>query len=97
MVPQVDEQQAAMIAFGVDPPRQPNLLASLGCSQGATGMSTIGVHGINPTEGKRVIPPLRRNRIRGGTQARPASSSQAPGCIQAIRIKSLSKIPPKNP
>ncbi|OIQ68846.1 hypothetical protein GALL_495560 [mine drainage metagenome] len=59
MVPQVDEQQAAVVALGVNPAGKTRLIAGVGGAQGATGMGAIGVHLLS----------LSRRFVNGGTQA----------------------------
>ena len=74
MVPQVDEQQAAVVALGMHPAREARFLAGVGGAEGATGMGAIGVHGpgILPKTIVRVS-----GCVRGGTQALSGWPSQA--------------------
>jgi hypothetical protein len=44
MIAQVDEQQTAMVALGMNPAGKPRLSPGIGGAQGAAGMSAIGVH-----------------------------------------------------
>ena len=44
VIAQVDEQQAAMVAFGMHPAGQSGGLAGVGGAQGGTGVGAIGVH-----------------------------------------------------
>ena len=46
VVAEVHEDQAAMVALAIDPPRQANGLAGVGGAQGAAGVGAIGVHGV---------------------------------------------------
>ncbi len=46
MVAQIDEQQAAMIAFTVNPARQANGLVFVRQAKLATGMRAIGMHDV---------------------------------------------------
>ena len=44
MVAQIDEQQAAMVALAMQPPRQAHIRALVREPQGAAGVGAIGVH-----------------------------------------------------
>ena len=44
VVAQVDEQQAAVVALAVDPPRQAHISAHVRVPEGAAGVGAIGVH-----------------------------------------------------
>ena len=44
MVPQIDEQQPAVIALAMNPARQADTCASIGDAQGTAIMGTISVH-----------------------------------------------------
>src|ERR1700712_3539705 len=45
MVPQIDEEQAAMVALAVNPTRKPDGLAGITGAKRAAGMGAVGVHG----------------------------------------------------
>ena len=45
MVPEVDEEQMAVIAAAMDPPRNADGLANVGSAELATIMGAIRVHG----------------------------------------------------
>ena len=46
MVPEVDEQEAAMVADAVRPAGKPDRLADIGLAEGGTGVAAVAVHGV---------------------------------------------------
>jgi hypothetical protein len=44
MIPQIDEQQIAMIALAMHPPRKPDRFADMRRARRAAGMGAIGMH-----------------------------------------------------
>ncbi|CAK0753185.1 hypothetical protein WCLP8_2410010 [uncultured Gammaproteobacteria bacterium] len=53
MVAQIDEQQAAVVAFTVHPAGQADGLASMVGAQRAAGMGAVGVHGLGNPGGEK--------------------------------------------
>ena len=75
MVAQVDEQQAAVVAFAVNPAGEPHIRPLVREPQGAAGVGAIGVHnqvsrGLLPERRGRAHEPRPMSR-RGGPPARP--------------------------
>ncbi len=70
MVAQVDEEQAAVIAFAMDPAGQARWLARIGDAELAAGVGAIGVHGVGV---RRFRGPISKRR--GRAHAPPAMSS----------------------
>ncbi len=55
IVAQVDEQQAAVVAFAVDPAREADGFTDLGFRQGATGVTAIEVHSVRPWVTREIL------------------------------------------
>ena len=60
MVPQVYEQQAAMVALGVDPAGKPGGLADIGAAQGGAIMGAVGVNLFHGPERNLAPFPVKR-------------------------------------
>jgi hypothetical protein len=48
MVPEIDEDQIAMIALAMDPAGEPGRMADIGQSERAAGVRAVGMHGEFP-------------------------------------------------
>ena len=60
MVPQIDEQQAAMVALGMDPAGKPGGLADIGGPEGGAIMGAVGVNLFHGGERNLAPFPVKR-------------------------------------